>query len=474
MMTLSRRIQKGTSLQIGARLFSAATNFVLSAVLLARVLTEGEFGLYQFYLTLFLLTMTLVDFGVNRAGVRMVAAKECPLGDAVIAAIALKAIAGGFAFLVLAMIALLAEPEGVTGWLLVLAAVHVLSHAAGSASIGFEVRLDFRVPAIGMVAGHTLFLLLGLLLYFCGVRHAAPYLVAWGAGIVSQNLLVLGAAWKRDQLGRRPDRQVLLQLAREALPLGVAAIAVALYFHMDTIMLRPLKGPEEVAEYAVAYRMMTVGLMVPALFMQVVFPVLTRCHEASADLLRAVLRQCTFYMALIGGVAAAILLALAPELLALAFGEAYREAAPSLRILGLAMAAVFLCYPHSMVLIAAGQAARFTRITLLAALLNLALNLLLIPRFGAEGAAGTTLTTEMLVLLASALAVRRHVGVTGVSARLIGVALLAGTVLLANQLLGSRHPFLVNLPVFLLIALLGAALLKAWPLRIGVEEEEIA
>ena len=473
-MTLSRRIQQGTSLQVGARLFSAATNFVLSAVLLARALTEGEFGLYQFYLTLFLLTMTLVDFGVNRAGVRMVAAKECQLRDAVIAAILLKTITGGFAFLVLSTIALLAEPESVTCWLLLLAAVHVLSHAAGSASIGFEVDLDFRIPAIGMVVGHALFLLLGLARYFGGVRQAAPYLVAWGAGIIAQNLLVLAAAWKRGQLGRGLNRTILLQLTREALPLGVAAVAVALYFHIDTIMLRPLRGPEEVAVYAVAYRMMTVGLMVPALFMQVVFPVLTRCHEVSADLLRTVLRQCTFYMALIGGVAAAVLLALAPELLSLAFGDAYRVAAPSLRILALAMAAIFLCYPHSMALIAAGQAARFTRITLLAALLNLALNLLLIPRFGAEGAAGTTLATEMLVLLASVHAVRRHAGVTGFSARLLGVVLLVGAVLLTNCLLGNDHPFLVNLPAIALIALAGTVLLKAWPLRIGVEEEEIA
>ena len=472
-MNLSRRIQRGASLQIAGRLFSAVANFVLSAVLLGHFLSEGEFGLYQFYLTVFLLTSTLVDFGVNQASVRMVASGRGSRGPLIAAAVRLKFAAGLLAFFGLVTLALLAEPAGGARLLLILAALHTLGHSLGAASIGFEAELQFRVPVMGVVLGQTLFLLVGVLLFLLEVRVAAAYLAAWGAGILAQNLLVFFCALRRGQMGGRVDRSVLIALAREAAPLGVAVVAAALYFHMDTIMLRPLRGEEEVARYAAAYRLMTVGLMVPALFMQVLFPVLARCQARSTELLKIVLVRCTFYMAMIGGAAATLLLVLAPDLLGLAFGAGYRDAAPPLRILALAMLSIFLCYPHSMSLIACGRAASFTRITLAALLLNLLLNLLLIPRQGAEGAAWATLSTELFVMGACMICLHRARGVWGGSARLLGPAALMGTLWLVGACLPTGRSLAVALPALLLLALLGMLALGALPFRIGVEQEQL-
>jgi len=472
-MTLSRRIQRGAALQIAARLFSAVANFVLSAVLLARLLPEGEFGLYQFYLTLFLLASTLVDFGVNQAAVKLVAAGSGKVEQVIAAAIRIKLLTGLLFALGLMTLAWLVEPAGGARLLLILAALHTLGHSLGAASIGFEAEVRFLVPALGVVLGHALFLLAGVLLYLLHVQVAAFYLAAWGGGLVAQNLFVFVTALRRGRIRMRVERTVCLGLLREALPLGVALMAAALYFHMDTIMLRPLRGEAEVARYAVAYRLMTVGLLVPALFMQVVFPVLSRCHERSAELLKIVLARSTFYLALIGGIVAAVLLVLAPELLTLAFGASYRDAATPLRILALAMLSIFLCYPHSMSLIAAGRSADFTRITLSAALFNLLLNLFLIPGFGAEGAALATLVTELFVMVSSMVCLYRARGISGASARLLGPAALFLVLLLSGALWPAPRSLWLALPMLLGLALFGMLALGALPFRIGVEQEQL-
>ncbi|MBI4878563.1 MAG: oligosaccharide flippase family protein [Planctomycetes bacterium] len=473
-MSLSGRVRQGAFLQLGARLFSAGATFVLTAVVLARVLSKAEYGLFSFYLTMFLIAVALIDFGANRAAIRIIAAKEAPREPVLCAAIAFKACCGAAAFLVICAVIFLAEQGLVPRLLLALAALHTLTHACGGASVAFEADLDFRVPALSLVFGYTLFLAAGLALVFLDVRSAPPYLLAWGAGSACQNLLLFALAARRGLIARRGAGAVLGKLAREAFPLGVSAAAVSVYFYADVIMLRPLRGEADVADYRAASSLMSFGLMVPVLFCQVLFPIYVRCHNRSALLLGAIVRRSTFYLALFGSTGAALLIGLAPDLLALVFGEPYRGAASSLRLLGAAMLLVFLTFPHTTALIAAGRAAVFTRITLASVVLNIGLNLLVLRRFGPEGAAATTLATEAFVLGAGVLSLRRALGVTGVSRELFGPLLLGGALFLGLVLFGAGRPLFVTLPVALAAAGLGALLLRALPFRLGVEEEEIA
>ncbi len=471
-MTLSRRVGRGAVLQIGARLFSAVSTFVVTAVLLARVLPEAEYGRFQFYLTFFLLAMALVDFGVNRAAIRMVAAGEAGREEVLRAALQFKARAGLLAFLVIGAVAVFSE-VGAARWLIVLASLHTVTHALASASLAFEVDVDFRVPARSVCVGYSVFLGAGVGLALGGVETAAPYLIAWAIGLTTQNVFLFLAACRRCDLTVRVDRAILGRLVRESLPLGISAVASAIYFYIDTIMLRPLRGPEEVAQYAVAYRLMTFGIMVPLLFGQVIFPVLTRCHGAGRELLARAVERSTFYMAFLGAVATGGLVGLAPDLLALVFGERYRGAAPTLQVVAFAMLCVFVTSPHVTALIAAGHAATWARITVLSAALNVGLNLIVIPPFGPIGAAATTLVTEATVLIASVVRLRRLVGVTGVSRELFGPAALLIVLVGALLVLMPAGSLASRIALVVVVSIAAALVLRVWPFRLGVDEEEL-
>src|SRR5690606_32613017 len=127
-MSLSRRVTGGAGWQLGARLFSSLVTFVVTAIVLARTLPADEYGRFHFHLTLYLLVMSLVDFGVNRAAIRMVAAGEAARREVLAAAVRLKFVGGAVGFVVACGVALAAEADATVRALLVIAASHALAH----------------------------------------------------------------------------------------------------------------------------------------------------------------------------------------------------------------------------------------------------------------------------------------------------------------------------------------------------------
>jgi len=187
-MSLSRRVGSGAILQLTARLGSAFVSFAITAVVLARVLDPAEYGRFHFWLTTFMLTLALQDLGVNRAAIRRVSAQEAALEPTIRSALKLKSWIGCGAFVILAAVALFAEDSLTATLWIVAASTHVLTHGLAAGSIPFEVAVDFKTPAIGVLLAALVFLLGGSALAIGGVRNADPYLVAYGAGLVAQNL----------------------------------------------------------------------------------------------------------------------------------------------------------------------------------------------------------------------------------------------------------------------------------------------
>lgn len=461
-------------LQFSARIGSAAVSFVVTAVVLARVLDPIEYGRFNFWLTTFMLALVLVECGANRAAIRRVSAGEAPLAPTLAAAIRLRTIVAVVSYAIIGLVAWRVEDTlAKAGWI-AFAATHVLTHGLGAGSIPFEAKVEFKTTALGVAIAGFVFLLGGWALAACDVAAAEPYLVAYGAGLAAQNLWLFFRA--RAAIALEPDDRVVpvLDLAREAAPLGLSAIAIAIYYYSDTLLLRPLRGEEDVARYAVAYRLMTFALMVPVLGSQVVFPVLARCAAKSDELLGKAVERATYYFAYLAAAASATLLALAEPILGLVFGDRYRESAPVLRLLALAMVVVYFAYPHTTALIAAGRGGLFTRLTLLAAGFNVLANLVAIPRFGPIGAAATTLLTELLVCVGGVWFLRGERRVIGFSRKLFGPLLVFVVAATTLWLLRDRLPLAALLVVGVAIPISLARPLRAWPFDLAVDEKELA
>jgi len=337
-----------------------------------------------------------------------------------------------------------------------IAGVLVIVLALESARVPLEVRLRLGWPALVDVV-EAVVLTVGAIVL--ARRGAGPSAFLWlyvVANALTEVLLVpvaLRAA--RYRFALRP--RLIKQVARTAVPLGLASLLATVYYAMDTLILARLHSAADVGQYGAAYRVVDGSLVVPGMALVILGPVLARSAVDSIAVLEHRSRVALHLMSLL-----AVPVAIGGALTAWRVVPAlpgfarYEGAGVALALLAPAIAAIFLATLVQTVLVSGHEQRALVRVAAGALGLNLALNLALIAPFSFVGAAVATSLTEVAVLGGSVVVLRRRLGLRIGSPRLGRVA-AAGAVLAVALVPGYLAPPLVQ--VALGIAAYGAAVL---------------
>lgn len=298
---------------------------------------------------------------------------------------------------------------------------------------------------------------------------ATAGLLLGGAGIVgvfgaqalagAATLVVHVVVYER-QVGRLwPRLDGVVLLARRAVPFGLNALFGAVYLQADVQVLKAFHDDAEVGLYQAAALMILHLPVLAQVLNNGLYPRLSR-HigdpvAAGADLGLAmrILLVLSVPIAL-GG------MAMPRDLMAL-LGEDYRGAGLALAIMMPLLPLRFLNNGVGMALSALDRQEYRTRAVFLAAVFNLLANVLVIPRWGAAGAAATTLLTELVLVLGFAYGLRGQV--VGLQVlRWLSMVLLPALVMLGVVLATAALPVLVRVALGGLVYLPLAHLTRAW------------
>jgi O-antigen/teichoic acid export membrane protein len=198
----------------------------------------------------------------------------------------------------------------------------------------------------------------------------------------------------------RPSLADAAAILRRALPLGVAALAVNVYYTADSVLLGILRDSTEVGLYGAAYRLVTPWLMLASVAGLLAMPTLARLVEQRSPETERTLSGLSRGLLTLGlPVAVATTLA-AGQVLQLVFGPAYAGAAAPLALLIWSSVTVYANAPFGFLLLARHEDRRYMWIAVAGAIVNLAMNAVLIPTIGMVGAATATLGAEVVVLAA--------------------------------------------------------------------------
>ena len=189
--------------------------------------------------------------------------------------------------------------------------------------------------------------------------------------------------------------------------LTVSGLANPILVNLDRFALGSIVGVAAVGFYAAPYEGATRLLLVPVSIFSALFPVLTSTEaraerERTVRVLESALRQTTLVMA----APTLVILALAPEILALWLGPAFAvEAATALRILSIGVFANAIAHVPSVFLYSVGRPDLPARLHVAELVVHVPLTIFLVSRFGVTGAAAawtarTTLDAIGLSLLA--------------------------------------------------------------------------
>jgi O-antigen/teichoic acid export membrane protein len=244
----------------------------------------------------------------------------------------------------------------------------------------------------------------------------------------------------------RPDMWRPLLMA--ALPVGAALAVTEVYFRADTFIISVFRDYDEVGAYSLAYRVIELLAVLPAVLMTSVFPLLSRYLGSGGDRARAsVTIDAVGDMFLAVGVPiAAGGLVVAPQVIELVAGDGFAEAATPLRILLFAGALAAVSGLLGYALIAGGRQASALRLALGALAVNLALNVALVPALGIDAAAAVAVASEVVMVAGGMWLVRRELALTprfGVAWRVVvAAAAMAGALALV-----PAHSLAVLLPL---------------------------
>jgi O-antigen/teichoic acid export membrane protein len=461
-VSTSRAVARGTSRLVAGLLSAKALDFVFY-LLLARHLGVERFGRYTFALSFTLLFSIVADFGLatvftreasrNPAGVRALLGQvmRVKLGLGAVTLVASTGIL--FASRALPVTVLLVAFL-TTAMLLNSAALlleNLLKSASRSGAAGMSV-LAQSVTALSVCVA----------LVFSGygvMGGACAYLAASVVHLTSA-LIWSRDLWRRPAAGSAapaaPPWRDWKGLLRESAPLALSGVFIAVYFRIDSVLLRVFKGESATGLYGGVYRFFEAFVLLSAAYRSVLFPVMARAADDPSQSLGVLCRKSLrLHLMFTVGVAVFVMLQ-ARAIVGVVLGPAYLAAAPALAILVWALPGAFMADTLLHLLAAQRRQSLTARAMAVTAAFNLGANLLIIPRYSLYGAAATTVASELLSFLLMFLVFNRSVPRISLfevaRAPLIAGAIAGCVLLLLSPLSPGGPPGLMLMASFALTA----------------------
>ena len=227
-----------------------------------------------------------------------------------------------------------------------------------------------------------------------GSLHAVLFAVL--AGTAANSLYAFFICRRLEHFRLQLDRQLAVDMLREAAPLALLIILGLLRQKIDALLLTALATQIDVGIYGAALRVHEVLITFPALFVALLYPVFSRLTAQGLTAVLPVFRR-TFDALLHAGLCAGLAIWTAAPALAATLGAP--QAAEPIRLLALALPGSFMALGFSNLAYAEGRTGVVLKLFAFLVFFNLGANLLLIPRYSYNGAALATLSTEWLAML---------------------------------------------------------------------------
>ncbi len=390
-------------------LLGRAAGYVLAlanSVILARVLGVDRLGVYAYAMGVAALFGLLPNMGISTLVTRAIARDPADAGVTRAALRAQLLLAAGALIVITAFAAILPRQPVPLGYV-VLAATQLaigtlswpyLAVLAGRARYDRVAMAELAIGAAGTVA----VLVAAVLRRGVGAFLWAHVLAAAFAVMVTRRAAFSFLPRERRE-ALRLDR-----LFRKAVPFGATAAVQSLYTRLDILLLGQMASTAALGLYSAAYKPVNMAVYFGATVAGTLLPVMAQMREPGMP---ASFERAVRVLSAVGPAMALTLSGLANPLLYVLYGTEFTAATPILVVLAWSAAANWLYAPLAIALQGRGKEHWWLASLASGLALNAAGNLLAIPRWGAVGAAATTLVSEVALVGLSAILVGRKLGI---------------------------------------------------------------
>lgn len=188
------------------------------------------------------------------------------------------------------------------------------------------------------------------------------------------------------------------EIIRAAWPIALSIVLTLIYFKIDTIFLSLMKPQADVGIYGVGYRVVESLIFFPAMFAGIMMPFLSK-EAALADLsrFREVFGKAFRIIAIFAFPTVAGGIVLSYSIANLIGGKEFLTAGAPLQALFVATGTIFFGNLLGRAVIALDLQKKAVFVYLFGVILNVVLNFIFIPKYTYNGAAWTTVATELMI-----------------------------------------------------------------------------
>ncbi len=410
MHTVSKTIARNAIYLMGIELGTKVLELGLS-IMVANILGRKDFGLLNAAYALAGITVLLPGFGLDVLVVRDVAGNPQRATSYIVHGGILSFLLSIPAYACLWLFAMYKGHAPAEMWIILLVGAVVFVDAAmvfvNSFFRAFQV-MQFEVLVRGMVSLSTVAVGVLVLLGGLGLKELVlSRLVIHGLGLLFAGVVLLQKrlfAFKANF-----SLSALQQMVSRSWRLALLMFFITVFVSVDLVMLYAMRGKDAAGLYAAATKFLAIVLLLPKGIIDAVLPAMARRASQGGTGLTTITASSHRYLLLLALPITLFLAWYAPFWISFVFRQGgYAQAAKVLAILAWSLLFDFLNHAGNRALISLEKERIVLLIVGAAALVNIATNLFAIPRYGAAGAAVTTVATEMLVFVLQLAALWRH------------------------------------------------------------------
>jgi O-antigen/teichoic acid export membrane protein len=396
-----RRIARNTLLLFSSNVLGLLLSFFY-LIYATRYLGAGNYGILSLGLAFTSIVGFFTDIGLVSVTIRDVARDRSLVEKYAGNIVVLKLLLAILTFILTVLIVHLLEYPETTAAVIYVILLSVIFTAFAGVFIGiFQAFEKMEYVAIGSVLNNFI-MLMGALFAISKEANVQgfAYIYLFASIILFiYNLFVSRRMFIRPRL--ELDLDLCRYLIREALPFGLSAFFIRIYYYIDIFMISLIiVNPNEIMGwYNAAYRLVFVLSFIPTTFLMAMYPIMSKCHISADESLGFMFERSFKYMLIIAvpiGVGTTLL---AEKIIYATYGPAFAPSSIALQILIWSEVLIFLNSVFGNLLNSTNRQAVVAKQTILASILNILLNLVLIPSNSYVGASIATVITTSFAFI---------------------------------------------------------------------------
>lgn len=397
-MNQIKSIFKNTSWLSISQIITSICAF-LWTIIIARYLGVSDYGIVSFAISFTSLIGIIMDLGISTYITREIAKHKKLVNKYFNNIFLFKLILAALLFFISGLLLYLLGYPQLTIVVTLIFTIELIFMSMLSFLNGvFQAFEQVKYQAIGGILNSS-FLLIGILItigFDLGIiAIALAYTIAYSIFFLYMlTSYIRKFSFPKFELDKRFIKEVLIG----SIPFGLTNFFYTIYFSIDIVMLSYLTGDYATGLYKSAYNIINVFTTFFVVYQGVIFPVMSKFFAESKDLLKSSYELSVKYLLLIIIPISVGVFFYARPLVDLIYSNQYSLATTPVQILIWTVSFLFINGAASILLNAIDKEKTVTKVYIIAALFNVALNFILIPHMSYDGAAITTVASEILIM----------------------------------------------------------------------------